>query len=81
MSGPRSLRNFIAGEYVDGRTETTTDIVNPATGSVVATAPVSGQADVDAAYGAAQSAFNGHCGHRGCRRRQIVAPRSMIACV
>ena len=57
MSGPRHLRNFIAGEYVDGRTETTTDIVNPATGSVVATAPVSSQADVDAAYGAAQSAF------------------------
>ena len=57
MSGPRSLRNFIAGEYVDGRTESTTDIVNPATGSVVATAPVSGQADVDAAYGAAETAF------------------------
>jgi len=57
MSEPRSLRNFIAGEYVDGRTDSTTDIVNPATGSVVATAPVSGQADVDAAYGAAQTAF------------------------
>jgi betaine-aldehyde dehydrogenase len=57
MSEPRSLRNFVAGEYVDGRTETTTDIVNPATGSVVATAPVSSQADVDAAYGAAQTAF------------------------
>lgn len=57
MSGPRHLRNFIAGEYVDGRTESTTDIVNPATGSVVATAPVSSQADVDAAYGAAQTAF------------------------
>ena len=57
MSGPRSLRNFVAGEYVDGRTDTTTDIVNPATGSVVATAPVSGAADVDAAYGAAERAF------------------------
>ena len=57
MSGPRQLRNFIAGEYVDGRTESTTDIVNPATGSVVAAAPVSGQADVDAAYGAAETAF------------------------
>ncbi len=57
MSGPRTLRNFIAGEYVDGRTESTTDIVNPSTGSVVATAPVSGQADVDAAYGAADAAF------------------------
>ena len=50
MSGPRALRNFIGGEYVDGRTEARTDIVNPATGSVVATAPVSGAADVDAAY-------------------------------
>src|SRR5215203_5115079 len=57
MSGPRHLRNFIAGEYVDGRTDATSDIVNPATGSVVATAPVSGQADVDAAYGAAETAF------------------------
>ncbi|HSO64592.1 MAG TPA: gamma-aminobutyraldehyde dehydrogenase, partial [Ornithinibacter sp.] len=57
MSGPRALRNFIAGEYVDGRTEATTDIVNPATGSVVATAPVSGQDDVDAAYSAADTAF------------------------
>ena len=57
MSGPRTLRNFVGGEYVDGRTETTKDIVNPATGSVVATAPVSGQADVDAAYVAANAAF------------------------
>jgi len=57
MSGPRTLRNFIAGEYVDGRTDSTTDIVNPATGSVVATAPVSGSADVDAAYAAADTAF------------------------
>jgi len=57
MSEPRSLRNFIAGEYVDGRTDSTSDIINPATGSVVATAPVSGQADVDAAYGAADTAF------------------------
>ena len=57
MSDPRSLRNFIGGEYVDGRSDSTTDIVNPATGSVVATAPVSGQADVDAAYGAADAAF------------------------
>ncbi|MFL6078948.1 MAG: gamma-aminobutyraldehyde dehydrogenase, partial [Ornithinibacter sp.] len=42
---------------VDGRTDSTTDIVNPATGSVVATAPVGNQADVDAAYGAAEAAF------------------------
>jgi betaine-aldehyde dehydrogenase len=57
MSEPRHLRNFIGGEYVDGRTESTTDIVNPATGSVVATAPVSGEGDVEAAYAAAETAF------------------------
>jgi betaine-aldehyde dehydrogenase len=69
MSGPRALRNFIAGEYVDGRTESTTDIVNPATGSVVATAPVSGQADVDAAYAAADTAF-AEWGHATPSERQ-----------
>ncbi|HET9022645.1 MAG TPA: gamma-aminobutyraldehyde dehydrogenase [Ornithinibacter sp.] len=69
MSGPRALRNFIAGEYVDGRTESTTDIVNPATGSVVATAPVSGQADVDAAYAAADTAF-AEWGHTTPSERQ-----------
>ena len=59
MSGQRHLRNFIGGEYVDGRTDATTEIINPATGSVVATAPVSGQEDVDAAYAAAEQAFAG----------------------
>ena len=42
---PRVLRNFINGEYVDAETDTTTDIVNPATAQVVAKAPVSTQAD------------------------------------
>ncbi|HOT56507.1 MAG TPA: aldehyde dehydrogenase family protein, partial [Ornithinibacter sp.] len=62
MSGQRHLRNFIGGEYVDGRTDSTTEIINPATGSVVATAPVSGQEDVDAAYAAAEQAFAGEWG-------------------
>ena len=38
----------------DGRT---TDLVNPATGEVFATAPLSGEADVDAACAAAAAAF------------------------
>src|SRR6476469_1067505 len=54
---PRVLRNFINGEYVDAETDTTTDIVNPATAQVVAKAPVSTQADVDKAYAAADAAF------------------------
>ncbi len=53
----RSLRNFVGGEHVDARTDATTDVVNPSTGRVVATAPVSGAADVDAAYAAASTAF------------------------
>ena len=70
MSGQRHLRNFIAGEYVDGRTDSTTDIVNPATGAVVAQAPVSGQADVDAAYAAADTAF-GEWGRTTPSERQL----------
>ncbi len=53
----RQLRNFIGGSATDARTEATSDIVNPSTGQVVASAPVSGQEDVDAAYAAAESAF------------------------
>jgi len=57
MTSPRVLRNFVGGEHVDPRTEKTSDIVNPATGAVVATAPVSSADDVDAAYAAAEKAF------------------------
>ena len=54
---PRALRNFVGGEYVDAQTDATLDIVNPVTARVVAQAPVSGAADVDAAYTAASAAF------------------------
>ncbi|MEO6790001.1 MAG: gamma-aminobutyraldehyde dehydrogenase [Ornithinibacter sp.] len=57
MSSPRILRNFINGEYTDARSDAHTDIVNPSTGAVVASAPVSGAEDVDAAYAAADAAF------------------------
>ena len=35
----------------------TSDLVDPTTGQVFATAPVSGKADIDAAYAAADRAF------------------------
>lgn len=54
---PRTLRNFIAGEYVDPATDERMDIVSPVTAQVVASAPVSCAADVDAAYTAAARAF------------------------
>ncbi|AWB95077.1 gamma-aminobutyraldehyde dehydrogenase [Agromyces badenianii] len=52
-----TLRNFVGGEYVDGRGETTIDLVDPATEEVYAQSPVSTPADVDAAYRAASDAF------------------------
>ncbi len=57
MTSPRSLRNFIGGSYVDASTDQSTEVVNPATGQVVAHAPVSGADDIDAAYDAAGRAF------------------------
>ncbi|HET7475182.1 MAG TPA: gamma-aminobutyraldehyde dehydrogenase [Dermatophilaceae bacterium] len=56
-SGPRQLRNFVNGGYVDADTDARSDIVSPVTARVVATAPVSGAADVDRAYAAAGKAF------------------------
>src|SRR5262245_21256862 len=58
MTDKRVLQNFINGAFVDATDGATTDIVNPATGEVFATAPQSGPADVDAAFQAAQRAFD-----------------------
>ncbi|MCF6378961.1 gamma-aminobutyraldehyde dehydrogenase [Nocardioides KLBMP 9356] len=57
MTSPRALRNFIGGSYVDAEAGATSEVVNPATGEVVAHAPVSGAEEVDAAYAAADAAF------------------------
>ncbi|PRH80733.1 gamma-aminobutyraldehyde dehydrogenase [Streptomyces solincola] len=53
----RRLRNYINGEFKDAADGRTIDVVNPATGEVYATSPLSGQADVDAAMEAAAAAF------------------------
>ncbi len=55
----RVLRNFVNGDYVDAKDGPTSDVINPSTGEVYATAPISGDADVDAAYAAADAAFEG----------------------
>ena len=59
MSQLRTLRNYINGEFRDAADGRTTDVVNPATGEVYATAPLSAAADVDAALAAAEAAFPG----------------------
>jgi len=53
----RELRNFIGGQWTDPASDARAEIINPSTGEAFATAPVSSQADVDAAFGAAASAF------------------------
>ncbi len=53
----RRLRNYINGEFRDAADGRTTEVINPATGEAYATAPLSGQADVDAAMKAAADAF------------------------
>ncbi len=51
------LRNFINGEYVAAKTESTFDVIDPATEVGYAVSPVSGKEDVDAAFSAAATAF------------------------
>ncbi|MEY2676657.1 MAG: hypothetical protein RL510_677 [Actinomycetota bacterium] len=53
----RELKSFVNGEHVSSLSGETMDIINPATGQVYATAPKSNAADVDAAYKAADKAF------------------------
>ena len=53
----RAIRNFVNGQQVDSADGRTTDVVNPTSGEVYATAPLSGPADIDAAMAAASAAF------------------------
>jgi betaine-aldehyde dehydrogenase len=54
-----TLQNFIDGEHSDPAEGETEPILNPATGEVIAQAPLSGARDVDRAVGAARRAFEG----------------------
>jgi betaine-aldehyde dehydrogenase len=51
------LKNFIDGELVDPADGATEEVVNPATGEVIAEAPLSSAEDVDRAVKAARKAF------------------------
>ncbi|MFC1414514.1 gamma-aminobutyraldehyde dehydrogenase [Streptacidiphilus sp. N1-12] len=57
MSELQTLRNYINGAFTDAADGRTTEIVDPTTGEVYATAPLSAEADVDAAMSAAAAAF------------------------
>ena len=53
----RELKNFVGGAFVDTQGGAVSELVNPSTGEVFATAPVSSAADIDRAYGVAATAF------------------------
>jgi betaine-aldehyde dehydrogenase len=57
MSPTSTLENFIGGEHRASKDGRTSDLVDPSTEAVVAHAPVSTAADVDAACRAAAQAF------------------------
>ena len=54
-----TIENFIGGEHSAPAAGATEEILNPATGEVIATAPLSDASDVDAAVAAAAAAFDG----------------------
>jgi aminobutyraldehyde dehydrogenase len=51
-------QNFIGGSWVDAQDGATDDVLNPATGEVLAKVPASGAPEVDAAVEAAAGAFD-----------------------
>lgn len=53
----QTYRNFVNGQYVDAADGRTIPVIDPSTGAQYATAPLSADADVDAAMKAAASAF------------------------
>jgi betaine-aldehyde dehydrogenase len=53
------LRNFIGGQETDFSYDKRADLIDPSTGEAFATAPVSGEAEVTAAFAAATEAFEG----------------------
>jgi betaine-aldehyde dehydrogenase len=53
----RTLKNFVNGSYVEAKGKDALELVDPATEEVYAHSPISSAADIDAAYQAAQTAF------------------------
>lgn len=53
----QTLQNFINGEFVPVTGTESVSVINPATGELVANAPISSQSDIDAAMAAAETAF------------------------
>jgi betaine-aldehyde dehydrogenase len=57
-SGLTKLQNFVGGSFVDAKSGRTSEVIDPSTGEPYASAPISGDEDVDAAFAAAAEAFS-----------------------
>jgi betaine-aldehyde dehydrogenase len=57
VSDKKTLQNLIGGKFSDSADGRTTDLIDPSTGEVFGTAPLSGQEDVDRAFEAAAEGF------------------------
>ena len=55
----REISNFINGKPVSAASGETTDLIDPSTGEVFASAALSRDADIDAAFQSAERAFEG----------------------
>ena len=66
---------LIANEWRDAASGQTMEVINPATEEVIATVPVAGAADVDAAVQAARAALNGPWGSMSARERGRLVSR------
>jgi betaine-aldehyde dehydrogenase len=53
----QAISNIVGGEQVEAADGRRTDVIDPSTGEVFATAPLAGEVDVDRAYQAAATAF------------------------
>jgi betaine-aldehyde dehydrogenase len=58
IATPTAVRMMIGGASVDAADSQTFDVINPATGLVIATAPLGGREDVNRAVAAARKAFD-----------------------
>jgi len=56
-TGLRALQNVINGEHKAASDGRTSEVIDPTNGQAYAEAPISGQADIDAAMDAAAAAF------------------------
>jgi malonate-semialdehyde dehydrogenase (acetylating) / methylmalonate-semialdehyde dehydrogenase len=68
----KKLRNFVNGSAVASATERWGDVYDPAHGRVESLVPMSTKAEVDAAVGAARSAFDGWAGTPAVRRARVM---------